>query len=414
MKRFFIIIGVIFLLLVGGSLVYAQFFKPNSVVSLNQSNTEQGPLTESLIIPEPPKPLVTHMALPKPLKAVYMSSWIASSSKTRANLIDLIDTTEVNAVVLDIKDATGKVSFLVENPLIKETGSPENRIRMVHEFINELHAKNIYVIGRISTFQDPYLTKVRPELALKKKSDGTVWKDRKGLAFLDPANKDVWDYNVALANASYEVGFDEINFDYIRYPSDGDVKNIDYKLTTKADGTTTTRAENIEAFMKFVNEEVRKTHPDIKTSADLFGLTTTETTDMGIGQVLEKTLPYFDYIGPMIYPSHYAKGEYGIAVPASQPYETVMKALAGAKKKIDTVLADPTISDDIKARVSYSQIRPWIQDFSINGVTYTSDMVKAQMKAVYDSGLDSWMMWDPSNKYTTAAYTKDTVSSATQ
>lgn len=411
MKRILILVVALIILLIGGSLVYAKYShrSPNGE-SLPLKEGDSEPLTAS----EPPKPVVTHIPTPTPVKAIYVSSWVAASPTPLKRVMDLIDSTEVNAVVLDIKDATGKVSFLVDDPIIKDTNSPENRIKNVNEFINALHAKNIYVIGRISTFQDPYLTKVKPELALKKKSDGTVWKDRKGLAFLDPANTSVWDYNVALANASYELGFDEINFDYIRYPSDGNVQDIDYKLTTKADGTITTRAENIEAFMKFVNEQVRITHPEIKTSADLFGLVTTEKTDMGIGQVLEKALPYFDYIGPMIYPSHYAKGEYGIAIPATKPYETVMRALDGAKKKIDAIDADINVSEAVKAHVQYSQIRPWIQDFSIGGVTYTADMIKAQMKAVYDSGLDSWMMWDPSNKYTTAAYTKDVVTNSGQ
>ena len=399
MKRFLILAIALIILLIGGSLVYAHFKKADTAT--NEI------IPETPAVPEPPKPVATHIPTPTPVKAIYVSSWVAASPTPLKRVMDLIDTTEVNAVVLDIKDATGRISFLTDNPILKETGSPENRIKKINEFINMLHEKNIYVIGRISTFQDPYLTKVKPEWAITKKSDGTVWKDRKGLSFLDPANKEVWNYTLALADASYNVGFDEINFDYIRYPSDGNVQDIDYKLATKEDGTSTTRAENIEAFMKFINDSLREKNPDIKTSADLFGLVTTETTDMGIGQVLEKTLPHFDYIGPMIYPSHYAKGEYGVAEPAKNPYAIVMKALAGAKKKIDAMDADINLSEEVKAHVQYSQIRPWIQDFSIGGVTYTADMVQAQMKAVYDSGLDSWMMWDPSNKYTTAAYAKD-------
>jgi hypothetical protein len=392
---------VVVILVAIGVTVFAQFKKTDEPKEVPK-------VTETVpTVPEPPKPVVTHVSTPTPVKAVYMSSWVAASPTPLKRVMDLIDTTEVNAVVLDIKDATGKVSFLTEDPTVKGTGSPENRIKNVNEFINGLHAKNIYVIGRISTFQDPYLTKVHPDWALKKKSDGTVWKDRKGLAFLDPANQGARDYLLALANASYEVGFDEINFDYIRYPSDGNIKDINYQLKTDANGITATRADNIESFIKFVNAGIRSKHPEAKTSADLFGLTTTEKTDMGIGQVLEKALPWFDYIGPMIYPSHYAKGEYGIANPATKPYETIMKALAGAKAKIDAVKADPNVPQDIKDRTNYSKIRPWIQDFSINGVTYTADMVKTQMKATYDSGLDSWMMWDPSNKYTTAAYQLD-------
>jgi hypothetical protein len=400
MKKILILSSAVLIIIVGGTIVFAQL----------KNNPKVEPPTVALTpaVPEPPKPLVTHLPTPVPVRAVYMSSWVAASPTPLKRVMDLIETTEVNAVVLDIKDATGRISFLTEDPIIKATNSPENRIKNIREFINGLHAKNIYVIGRISTFQDPYLTKVHPDWALTKKSDGTVWKDRKGLAFLDPANQGARDYLLALANASFEVGFDEINFDYIRYPSDGNVKDINYRLMTDANGVTATRADNIESFIKFVNEGIRAKNPTAKTSADLFGLTTTEKTDMGIGQVLEKALPYFDYIGPMIYPSHYAKGEYGIAHPAIRPYETVTKALAGAKAKIDAIHADPTVSDAVKAHVQYSQIRPWLQDFSINNVTYTADMIKQQMKATYDAGLDSWMMWDPSNKYTTAAYQVDT------
>lgn len=397
-----LIIGIIIFigLVVIASLVAAKIVS-GTVTKLSNSSlaTADTPVT-----PEPPKPVVTHVATPTPVKAVYLSSWVASSPAPLKKVMDVVDTTEVNAVVLDIKDATGRVSFLVDDKIINDTGAPVDRIKHVNEFINMLHAKNIYVIGRISTFQDPFLTKVHPDWALAKKSDSSVWTDRKGLAFLDPANKNVWDYNVALARASYNLGFDEINFDYIRYPSDGDIKNIDYKLTTDpTTGVTRTRADNIASFMENLSQKLR-TESGIKTSADLFGLTTSETTDMGIGQVLERALPNFDYIAPMVYPSHYAKGEYGIANPSTHPYEIVAKAMEHAKAKIDKMHADVNLPQDVKDRVKYSQIRPWLQDFNLLGVVYTPELIRAQMKAVYDNGLDSWMMWDPANTYTGGAY----------
>lgn len=403
MKRFFIITISLIIIILGGGLVYAKFLRPDPITSdpVSADSIDGTTLEEEIALE---KPLVTHLKTPKPVKAIYVSSWVAGTPSIMKKIINIIETTEVNAVVLDIKDATGRVSFLTDEPLVVETGSPENRIKNIREFINDLHSKNIYVIGRISTFQDPYLTKVRPDWAITRKSDGAVWKDRKGLSFLDPANEDVWNYTLAVARASYNVGFDEINFDYIRYPSDGNMKDIDYKLLQKADGSTSTRADHIEDFMKFVNESLRSEFPEIVTSADLFGLTTTEKTDMGIGQILEKALPHFDYIGPMTYPSHYANGEYGIASPAKNPGLVITKALAGAKQKIDTMKADPNLSEEVRNRISYEQIRPWLQDFSINGVTYTADMVRAQIQATYDSGMDSWMMWDPSNKYTLGAY----------
>lgn len=404
MQRLIIIGGILISIALGAGFVLAQSEKKSrtlEVAPLPQITPEQE-ISNSL----PPAPVFTptHIPTPTPVKAIYVSSWVAATPSIMNRIMNLIDSTEINAVVLDIKDATGRISFLTDHPLLKETGSPENRIKNIELFIDELHKKNIYVIGRISTFQDPYLTKVRPEWAITRKSDGLVWKDRKGLSFLDPANTAVWEYNLALADVSYQVGFDEINFDYIRYPSDGVMSEINYRLTEKPDGTLSTRAEHIEDFMRFINQELRERHPDIVTSADLFGLTTTETTDMGIGQVLEKALPHFDYIGPMIYPSHYAPGSYGITTPVTEPYKVIMRALDGAKKKIDAIDADMTIPEEVRNHVQYSQIRSWIQDFSIGGVTYTADMVRAQIQAVYDSGFDSWMVWDPSNKYTTAAY----------
>lgn len=400
MKRFIIILGVVAIM---AGAAYAAFYSPSKSPS---SASEEKVSTAEAQVPAVPK--TVHMATPKPVKALYVSSWVASSPKPFEHVMEILDTTEANAVVLDIKDATGKVSFLVDDPVVSGTKSPENRIKNIREFLEKLHARNIYVIGRISTFQDPYLAKAYPSWALAKKSDGTVWKDRKGLAFLDPAVPEVTQYLVALGRASYALGFDEINYDYIRYPSDGNMKDINYRL---APGKT--RADNIEEFAKNLNAGLKQ-DPGLVTSADLFGLTTTETTDMGIGQVFERMLPHFDYIAPMIYPSHYAKGEYGIDNPAKKPYETIARALAGAKKKIDAMNtpASATGTATVPAaapakQVSLSQIRPWLQDFELAKVPYTADMIRLEKKAVYDAGIDSWMMWDPSNRYTKGAYQQD-------
>ncbi len=293
----------------------------------------------------------------------------------------MIDETELNAVVIDIKDSTGKISFLIPDENIKNLGGAENRIRDVRDLINKLHEKNIYVIGRISVFQDPHLTKVKPEWAIKKKSDGTVWKDRKGLSFLDPTKKEVMDYTLSIALHSYEAGFDEINFDYIRYPSDGNMKYINYNLK---EGET--RADNIEKFFKYLNEGMKK-EKDIPISGDLFGLTTEAMDDMGIGQVWEKAIPYFDFLCPMVYPSHYPSGHMGYKSPASYPYEVIDQALSKGIVKTEAI------------GQNRAKIRPWLQDFDL-GATYTKELIRAQMKATYDNNLTSWMLWDPSNKYT--------------
>jgi hypothetical protein len=333
---------------------------------------------------------ITHISTPKDVKAVYVSAWTAGTPKYRDHIISMIDSTELNSIVIDVKDSTGKISFEVNDPYLKEFGAEERRIRDIRGLTNILHSKNIYIIGRISVFQDSFMANKKPEWSITKKSDGSVWEDRKGLSFMDPANEDVRKYIVAIAKEAYAVGFDEINFDYIRYPSDGNIKDINYRL---AEGTT--RADNIQKFFENLNKEVKE--PDsIPMSADLFGLVTTDTTsDLGIGQVLEKAMPYFDYIAPMVYPSHFAPGWNGFKVPAQKPYETINVSM---KKSVERAIA---------AGFTAEKIRPWLQDFSIkdNGyyVKYTPEMVRDQIKGANDAGLTSWMLWDPSNRYSPSA-----------
>jgi hypothetical protein len=358
------------------------------IIKNDKTNSE----TETLIKEENSIPLipVTHVKTPEKVKALYMSGWVAGSENFRNSLVKIVNETELNAVVIDIKDSTGRISFSIDDPEIEKIGSSENRIKDIRELTSLLHSKNIYIIGRISVFQDPYLTKLKPEWAIKRLSDGGVWKDRKGLSFLNPTNKNVHDYILNIAKNSYKDGFDEINFDYIRYPSDGNMKDINYNL---ASGKT--RADNMEAFFKYLSTEIKKDE-NIPISADLFGLTTEAVDDMGIGQVWEKAIPYFDFVCPMVYPSHYPNGYAGYKKPALYPYEVINRAL------ISAVVKTKNINQNI------SKIRPWLQDFDL-GATYTKDMIQAEIKAVNDNGLNSWMLWDPSNKYTPSALKLETI-----
>lgn len=357
-----------------------------NIDSVKGSIVDNTPLPKvSTVVPPPILP-VTHIATPTDVKAIYASGWTAGFEKYRGRLIKMIDDTELNAIVIDVKDSTGRISYHDGNTYLESFGSPEKRISDVRALTSELHQKHIYIIGRIAVFQDPYMSLKKPEWAITRKSDGKVWKDRKGLSFMDPTNKEYQQYIVAVARDAYEQGFDEINFDYIRYPSDGNLKDINYKL-----GAGKTRADNIEAFFAYLNIEMKK-DTAIPMSADLFGLTT-ETQirdDMGIGQVWEKTLPHFDYLAPMIYPSHYPNGQYGFANPAVHPYEVITHAITGALAKTTAAQSD------------IHKIRPWIQDFNL-GAIYTKEMVRSQIKALNDKGITSWMLWDPRNKYTPEA-----------
>lgn len=352
-------------------------FETTSVVSETEIPVVLGGASDSGVV-------ITHVATPKFVKGIYMSSWVASTTSFRAKLVKLIEETELNSVVIDIKDSTGKIAFLTHDQELTKLGATENRVRDLDEFIAMLHAKNIYVIGRISVFQDPFMTEHKPEWAIKKKSDGSIWKDFKGLSFLDPSNPAVRKYIVSIAKESYAHGFDEINFDYVRFPSDGKISDIAYP---NVDGTTT-RADIIESFFKELHDSLKET--GMVTSADLFGLVTTSNDDLGIGQVLEKALPYFDYVCPMVYPSHFGTGWNGYKNPAEHPYEVVHESMSRAVERAKAMGQDPL------------KLRPWLQDFNI-GATYTAEMVKAQIKGTYDSELNSWLLWSAANTYTRGA-----------
>lgn len=338
----------------------------------------------------PEKPLVTHLKTPTAVKSVYMTACAASSQSFRQRFLKIFDETEINAVVINIKDETGGITFKPETEILKAAYSRKCPVADLREFINTLHERGIYVIGRIAVFQDPLLVKARPDLAVKKLSDKTtVWKDKKGISWLDVGEKDVWDYIVSIGKESYEkYGFDELNFDYVRFPSDGNMSDIWYPAS---EGEV--KSVVLKKFFQYLSENLRDT--GVVLSADLFGMTTTNKDDLNIGQVLENALPYFDFVDPMVYPSHYPPTFLGYKNPATKPYEVV-------KFSMDKAVERVKIFDATVASTSPLKLRPWLQDFDL-GATYTPEMVRAQMKATYDSGLDSWMLWDPTNYYTLEA-----------
>ena len=287
--------------------------------------------------------------------------------------------------MIDIKDYTGTVTFAAEN---YGRGCTVSDLK---EFIRELHTSNIYVIGRISVFQDLYYSNLHPELAVKNKSDGGVWKDHKGISFIDVGAKPYWDYIIEISKQAYDLGFDELNYDYVRYPSDGNMENVFYAWSN----ASSTKPEMLEGFFSYLHDNLQTSN--IKTSVDLFGMTTTVESDMGIGQVLEKALPYFDYVAPMVYPSHYPSGWNGFANPAGYPYDVVHIAMSEGRKREQDWLALSNLSTSTP-----SKLRPWLQDFHL-GATYDAAKVRAQIQATYDSGLTSWMFWSAANKYTEEA-----------
>ncbi len=366
--------------------------------SANSTTTQNSLTLKPNAAPATASPMIktTHIAPPKDIKGIYMTSWVAGIPTMRNKLITFVNDSEINAVVIDIKDYSGYISFKTHNPEIEKWGTEENRISDVQTLINTLHQNGIYVIGRISVFQDPLFAKKNPHLSVQTPS-GQIWRDRNNLAYIDPSAKPYWDYIVTLAKTSYQLGFDEINFDYIRFPTDGNLSNMVFPLSGQLPqharryptGNVKTKATILASFYSYLHQQLGP----IPTSADLFGMVLTQEDDLNIGQILEIAAPYFSYICPMIYPSHYPPHFNKFSNPAEHPYEIVNMVLTSGKKRMDKINQP-------------GKLRPWLQDFKL-GAVYDKPKIKAQIRAANDAGIYSWLMWDPRNIYTKDAYAKD-------
>ncbi|MDO8466845.1 MAG: putative glycoside hydrolase [bacterium] len=354
------------------------------------------PVVPKIVDIAPQKPLINP---PEKIKAIYATSWSAGSEKKLKYLIDLIKETELNAIVIDIKDYSGYVAYNTDLELPKKYDAIEIRIPKLNQLVKRFHDEGIYVIGRISVFQDQRLALARPDLALYSSSTGGLWKDFKGLMWMDTASTEVWQYNADIAKEILARGVDEANFDYIRFASDGDMDDIKYPFWDEK----TLKTKIVRQFLEYLHAQI----PDGKISGDLFGLVTINKDGLGIGQHLEFALPYLDAIAPMTYPSHYFTGFIGFEKPAEYPYEVIKYSMDTAVKRIEEfkVYASTT---PIRAK-----LRPWFQDFDL-GADYDAVKVKAQIQAWEDSvaghpDLDGgWMLWNASNIYTKDALKPET------
>lgn len=373
------------------------------------------------------RPVVKHVPLPEQVKNIYMTSCVAGTTDFRDRVIKLIDDTEVNSVIIDIKDFSGTISFPSEQDAWKPAwesarcGTPRMR-----ELVELLHSKNIYTIARITVFQDPFYAPKHPEQAVLRSDATTVWTDHKGLSFVDVAARPYWDHIINLSTEVYNLGFDELNFDYVRYPSDGNMADTYYPQSMAGEYKGDKQA-NLEAFFKYLNEKLDEEsrfatyrHENTGrasstpyTSADLFGMTTTNFDDLSIGQVQDRAAPYFDFIAPMVYPSHYPGSYLNLGNPNEYPYKVVYHAM---KSGVDRMKSDTTpMNGFLHERIGTSspasyrkpsygpeKLRTWIQDFDYGG-DYDAADVRAQIQASYDAGVMSWMIWAPSNNYTREA-----------
>jgi len=311
-------------------------------------------------------------------KGIYITFRTAGSERIN-EILDLIKNTELNTVVIDVKDFTGHIGFYTQSELLHQIGSERNYVSDMEGLVERFHKQGIYTIARIAVFQDDYLSRKRTDLALKR-PNGNLWLDNKSLGWLDPISQEAWDYNLEVAKEAVKAGFDEINLDYIRFPSDGDIGSIVYPFWNYE----TPKKEIIRQFFEYFSQRIKPS--GVYLSADLFGLTLTSPNDLNIGQWLEDAALYFDYICPMVYPSHYPPTFLGFENPAQYPYEVIYDALKIGNERLASIS-------------SGAKLRPWLQDFDL-GAIYDANMINLEKKAVYDANAFGWLLWNPKNVYT--------------
>jgi len=336
-----------------------------------------GVVTDSLGRPVFPKP--------EHVRGIYVNAWAAGSARRVDTLLALARATEVNTFVIDIKDASGYVSHRTEVALANEAGATaEVRVRDLPGLLRRLAEEGIYPIARMVVVQDPVLAAARPDMAVQDR-DGGVFRDSKGFYWLNPYDRRVWEYHVALAREVAEMGFPEIQWDYVRFP---DVPASEKARLVYPGSGDTPQHQAIADFLAYARAELRDL--GVVVTADVFGVTTSARRDVGIGQIWESFIDEVDVALPMVYPSHYWEGSFGYETPNAYPYEIVRRALRDALRRSAAVEG---------AGVT----RPWLQDFTLGQPRYGAAEVRAQIQAAYDVGILDWILWNPGSRYTEAA-----------
>ncbi len=331
-----------------------------------------------------PAPLVPR---PAPLRGLYVNRWAALGDRMW-QLIDVAKKTEVNALVIDVKDDRGLVLYKSRVPLAREIGADTvmpMRATRVRAILDTMRAHGIYPIARIVVVKDPLLATKKLDWSIKRRTDPTApWLDKNGNPWLDAHQPGVWSYAADLAEEAVALGFSEVQLDYVRFPDEK--RMVSEAIFPLAQGRV--RAQVIRDQMGAIRKRI--TAAGVPMAIDVFGLTTSDTTDMGIGQRWEMFVDQADAILPMTYPSHYAPGSYGIARPNARPYDVLSHALRDAKRRTAAI-------------TGAGRIVPWYQDFTLGAPRYGVEQVRAQIRAGYDAGYDEWLLWNPGSRYTIAA-----------
>jgi hypothetical protein len=338
--------------------------------------TEQKIIMPLVISPVISTPVLIEL-IPFTPKALYLSVFGIGDRILRNSALNLIEKTELNALVIDIKGDRGMINYKSSVPLASEIGSLRITVRDIKYLINSLKEKGIYTIARIVVFKDNPLAQARPDLAIKT-SDGEIWRDKEELAWIDPFRKEAWDYNIDIAVEAAQYGFDEIQFDYVRFP---DEVGLNFSMPN-------TEEYRVKAISGFLAEARKKLAPyNVFLSADIFGYVFWNPNDTYIGQKLEELPPILDYISPMLYPSGFQYGIPGYRYPVAYPYKIVYLTLNRGRERTNI----PSI-----------RFRPWLQafrDYAFDKRYFTGQEIRDQIDAAEKFGSHGWMLWNPRNIY---------------
>jgi hypothetical protein len=309
--------------------------------------------------------------LPDEVRGVHVTVALASIP---GKLEEYLRLPGLNTIEVDVKDENGEIGFVPSSvPLAREIGAAK-RYYAPRKVARAAHRAGAYLIGRVVVFEDPILSQARPALAVRTR-DGGVWRNDAGLGWTNPYDRRVWDYNVAIGRAAARAGFDEIQFDYVRFPSDGPIESAVFRGAAGRDPGWT-----IARFVHYAAKRLRA--EGVRVTVDLFGLSATR--DLGVAQFPRRLARFVDAVYPMVYPSHYNAGEYGLARPVDVPGATVARSLADFKKRM---------------RGSKALLIPWLEDFSFSG-DVSPEHVRAQITAARRQGAKGYLLWNPLGEYT--------------
>jgi len=319
------------------------------------------------------------LGAPPVVRALYVNRWASQGTKKMRHLIDIADSTEVNALVIDMKDEFG-LNYKSADPSVQKNAGNSGAVPNLTALLDTLKAHKILPIARIVVFKDSVAARVNPNETIRK-ADGSAWRDKQGLAWVNPYSPVIREYNLKVAEELVKLGFGEVQFDYIRFPEP--YKSLPPQVFPQAGSVSKPQA--LADFL--AQARTRLNNLGVRSTADIFGLVTTVRGPLEIGQEWEKVSPVTDVLLPMTYPSHYPRGSYGIAAPNAEPRKIMYIAISRAHERDD------------KLGIGGEHVRPWIQAFTLGQPKYGPEHITAQKQGIYDAGYDGWVLWSPGSNY---------------